>query len=180
MLTDVKLRQATPGTKTGRLHDTGGLYLEIAPSGSRLRRLKYRIGGRARRLALGRLPRRLAPRACTRTYRTGAREVRRPDAELRGAHAALAAEVGHLRPFPVLLEDGRNLAVAATAPSYRTLRRSAWRASASASGDFSGGLRGHRFTTGVAGARVSTRSPRRPSEESGRSRHSRANGRWPG
>ncbi len=32
MLTDAKVRNAKPGTKTTRLYDTGGLYLELSPA----------------------------------------------------------------------------------------------------------------------------------------------------
>jgi integrase len=52
-LTDVKLRTLnTPG----KHFDGGGLYLEITASGGRYWRLKYRIGGREKRLACGVYP----------------------------------------------------------------------------------------------------------------------------
>ncbi|MFP5307691.1 MAG: Arm DNA-binding domain-containing protein, partial [Gammaproteobacteria bacterium] len=48
-LTDTALKKAKPGTKPRRLFDGGGLYLEIAPSGGKWWRLKYRIGGKEKR-----------------------------------------------------------------------------------------------------------------------------------
>src|ERR1035438_1262777 len=39
--------------KTQRLFDGRGLYLEIAPSGGKWWRLKYRISGKEKRLSLG-------------------------------------------------------------------------------------------------------------------------------
>ena len=39
-----------------RLFDEGGLYLEISPSGGKLWRLKYRFGGKEKRLAFGAYP----------------------------------------------------------------------------------------------------------------------------
>lgn len=52
-LTDAKLRNlATPG----RHWDGGGLYLEVSPGGGRYWRLKYRHGGKEKRLALGVYP----------------------------------------------------------------------------------------------------------------------------
>lgn len=36
-----------------RLFDAGGLYLEISATGASLWRLKYRFGGKGKRLALG-------------------------------------------------------------------------------------------------------------------------------
>jgi hypothetical protein len=52
-LTDVKLR----GLKTpGKHFDGGGLYLEVTAAGGRYWRLKYRFGGKEKRLAFGVYP----------------------------------------------------------------------------------------------------------------------------
>ena len=55
-LTDVSVRSAKPGEKTKKLSDGAGMYLEVAPSGSKWWRLKYRFGGKEKRLALGVYP----------------------------------------------------------------------------------------------------------------------------
>lgn len=55
-LTDTAIRAAKPAEKPIRLFDGGGLYLEVAPSGSKLWRLKYRHLGREKRLAIGIYP----------------------------------------------------------------------------------------------------------------------------
>jgi integrase len=55
-LTDVKIRQAKPGPKAIKLSDERGLYLEVAPSGGKWWRLKYRFGGKEKRLSLGVYP----------------------------------------------------------------------------------------------------------------------------
>ncbi|MBZ0071420.1 MAG: integrase arm-type DNA-binding domain-containing protein [Gammaproteobacteria bacterium] len=55
-LTDTAIRNAKPGPKPVRLFDGGGLYLEISPAGGKLWRLKYRIDGKEKRLALGVYP----------------------------------------------------------------------------------------------------------------------------
>lgn len=55
-LTDTAIRAAKPAEKPVRLFDGGGLYLEVAPSGSKLWRLKYRHLGREKRLAIGVYP----------------------------------------------------------------------------------------------------------------------------
>src|SRR6185312_14202296 len=52
-LTDKSILEAKPESKAKKLFDGGGLYIEVAPSGGRLWRLKYRFGGREKRLALG-------------------------------------------------------------------------------------------------------------------------------
>jgi hypothetical protein len=55
-LTQKQIDAAKPGARPKRLHDSGGLYLEIAPSGSKWWRLKYRVGGKEKRLSLGVYP----------------------------------------------------------------------------------------------------------------------------
>ncbi len=55
-LTDAQIRNAKPSDKPIRLFDGGGLYLEIAPSGGKWWRLKYRFGGKEKRLSLGVYP----------------------------------------------------------------------------------------------------------------------------
>ena len=56
MLTDTAIRKAKPTDKPLRLFDGSGLYLEVSPAGGKLWRLKYRIGGKEKRLALGAYP----------------------------------------------------------------------------------------------------------------------------
>ena len=55
-LNDVVIRNAKPHKKTARLFDGGGLYLEVAPSGGKWWRLKYRFNGKEKRLSLGVYP----------------------------------------------------------------------------------------------------------------------------
>jgi hypothetical protein len=55
-LTDTAIRNAKPGKKPVRLFDGGGLYLEVAPTGGKWWRLKYRFAGKEKRLSLGVYP----------------------------------------------------------------------------------------------------------------------------
>ena len=55
-LTDATIRSAKPGEKPIRLFDSGGLYLEVAPSGGKWWRLTYRFDGKEKRLSLGIYP----------------------------------------------------------------------------------------------------------------------------
>lgn len=55
-LTDTVIRNAKPKEKPYRLFDAGGLYLEIAPSGGKWWRLKFRINGKEKRISLGVYP----------------------------------------------------------------------------------------------------------------------------
>ncbi len=55
-LSDAAIRSAKPDAKPFRLFDGGGMYLEIAPSGGKWWRLKYRHSGKEKRLSLGTYP----------------------------------------------------------------------------------------------------------------------------
>lgn len=55
-LTDTECRKAEPRDKPYRLADAGGMYLEIMPTGAKYWRLKYRVDGKEKRLALGVYP----------------------------------------------------------------------------------------------------------------------------
>ncbi len=55
-LTDSRIRTEKPTDKPKRLFDGGGMYLEVSPAGGKLWRLKYRFGGKEKRLALGTYP----------------------------------------------------------------------------------------------------------------------------
>lgn len=55
-LTDVTIRKAKPANKAQRLFDGGGMYLEVSPAGGKWWRLKYRFGGKEKRLSLGTYP----------------------------------------------------------------------------------------------------------------------------
>ncbi|MBU1191868.1 MAG: integrase arm-type DNA-binding domain-containing protein [Gammaproteobacteria bacterium] len=52
-LTDTAIRNAKPGEKSIKLFDERGLYLEVAPSGGKWWRFKYRFNGKEKRLSLG-------------------------------------------------------------------------------------------------------------------------------
>ena len=72
-LTDTAIRKAKPETKTRRLFDSGGLYLEISPRGGKWWRLKYRHSDKEKRLSLGTYPD--TGLADAREKRSGARKL---------------------------------------------------------------------------------------------------------
>ncbi|MBD3821179.1 MAG: integrase arm-type DNA-binding domain-containing protein [Thiotrichales bacterium] len=55
-LTDTLIKQAQPSEKQYKLSDAAGLFLLIHPNGSKYWRLKYRIAGKEKTLALGVYP----------------------------------------------------------------------------------------------------------------------------
>lgn len=55
-LTAQTIKNAKPTTKTRKLFDGGGLYLEVSPRGRKWWRLKYRYGGKEKKLCLGVYP----------------------------------------------------------------------------------------------------------------------------
>ena len=55
-LSDIAIRRARPGSNTRKMFDGRGLYLEITPRGGKYWRVKYRFGGKEKRLSLGVYP----------------------------------------------------------------------------------------------------------------------------
>jgi integrase len=55
-LTAIQCSNAKPKDKPYRLADSGGMYMEVMPNGSKYWRLKYRLLGKEKRLALGVYP----------------------------------------------------------------------------------------------------------------------------
>lgn len=55
-LTDTAIRTAKAAEKTQKLFDGGGLYLEVTPNGGKWWRLKYRFGGKEKRISMGVYP----------------------------------------------------------------------------------------------------------------------------
>jgi integrase len=55
-LTNTQIQKAKPVKKPSRLFDERGLYLEVSPSGGKWWRLKYRFGGKEKRVSLGVYP----------------------------------------------------------------------------------------------------------------------------
>lgn len=55
-LTDVAVRNAKPSPKPYKLGDSHGLFLLVQPTGGKLWRLKYRVDGREKKLAIGTYP----------------------------------------------------------------------------------------------------------------------------
>lgn len=55
-LTDKQIKALKPEAKPKRYFDGGGMYLEVAPNGSKKWRLKYRINGVEKRISLGLYP----------------------------------------------------------------------------------------------------------------------------
>jgi len=55
-LNDTAIRNIKPKDSPFKLADGSGLYLFVTPTGSRLWRLKYRLGGHERTLSIGAYP----------------------------------------------------------------------------------------------------------------------------
>jgi len=56
MLTDTKLRVLKPRPTVYRIADTGGLCIEVRPTGAKLWRYRYRAGQKANMIGLGKYP----------------------------------------------------------------------------------------------------------------------------
>lgn len=56
MLTDVQIRKTKPAEKPFKIADSGGLFLYVTPSGSKLWRMKFVKGGKEKLLSFGAYP----------------------------------------------------------------------------------------------------------------------------
>jgi integrase len=89
-LTDLAIKSAKPKDKPYRLFVGNGLYVEIAPTGSKYWRLKYQVGLKEKRLALGVYPQISLKDAIGRRdeYRSSIRAGRDPAADRKAAKLA--------------------------------------------------------------------------------------------
>ena len=55
-ISNTTVRNAKPREKSYRLADARGMYLEVTPAGGRYWRMKYRVGGKEKRIAFGVYP----------------------------------------------------------------------------------------------------------------------------
>lgn len=78
-LTDLACRTAKPKTKTYKVYDSGGLYLEVTPKGQRYWRMKYDIFGKEKRLSFGPYP--TTPLIAARQKRDAAKELIRQNVD---------------------------------------------------------------------------------------------------
>lgn len=114
MLTVKEIEAAKPKDKPFKLSDGEGLYLEVMPNGSRYWRLKYRFGGKEKRLALGVYPDVRAPEA--REKAKAARGLLRAgtDPSVQRKADKLARKLAAVDTFEavarVWMDEGRNVA----------------------------------------------------------------------
>lgn len=122
-LTDVKIRQAKPGTAALKLTDGGGLYLEVRPNGSKLWRYRYRIAGKENVFAIGAYPQ--VTLADARSERDAAREHvkagRHPSHVRQTEKAQQVAE--NRNTFKVVAEEWIEERLAARTEAYRRQAR---------------------------------------------------------
>lgn len=124
MLTVKEIDAAKPKDKPYKLSDGEGLYLEVMPSGSRYWRLKYRFGGKEKRLALGVYPDVRAPKA--RAKAKEARDLLQAGSDPAAQRKAdkLASKLALLNTFEAIarawMKEGRNVA---DAQNRKTLAR---------------------------------------------------------
>lgn len=95
VLSEIQARKAVAGEKDYKLADAGGLHLFVTTKGHRSWRLKYRFGGKERRLVLGAYPEISLKKA--REMRDEAKAALKAgkDPALAAQRARLARQVGH-------------------------------------------------------------------------------------
>jgi hypothetical protein len=105
MLTVKEIEAAKPRAKPYKLADGEGVYLEVAHTGAKYWRLKYRIGGKENRLALGVYPAVRPPEA--REKAKAARDLIREgiDPSAKKKADKLAAEVAGANTFEAVARE---------------------------------------------------------------------------
>ena len=92
-LTDTRLRALKPKDKPYKVTDERGLYVEVTPTGSKLWRFRYRIGGAQKKLCIGSYP--------------DIRPTRRDELLLQGATRPLRSGSGKSAPSSFLHRRSR-------------------------------------------------------------------------
>lgn len=123
-LSDISIKKAKPADKSYRLYDEKGMYLEVAPSGGKLFRLKYRFEGKEKRLALGSYPDTSLAKA--REGRDKARELLATgvDPGMQRKVAKAAREERAANSFAVIAEEWLAKQTARMAPA--TMEKARW------------------------------------------------------
>ncbi len=104
-LYDTTVKNAKPKEKPYKLSDSQGLYILVNPNGSKLWRLKYRIHGKEKKLALGAYP--IISISAARKARDRAQEQLRNDVDPNGAkrQAKIDAQIAASNTFEKAAEE---------------------------------------------------------------------------
>lgn len=124
MLTDPKCKNAKPKDKSYKLADEKSLYLEVMPNGAKYWRMKYRHGGKEKRLAFGVYPETGLKEA--RAKRDEARKLLADGADPGETRKAMkAAQVADAETFEVVAREwfAKNSPTWAENHRNRTIRR---------------------------------------------------------
>ena len=124
MLTDPKCKNAKAKEKSYKLADEKGLYLEVMPNGAKYWRMKYRFGGKEKRLAFGVYPETGLKEA--RAKRDDSRKLLADGADPSETRKAMkAAQMADAETFEVVAREwwNKNAPTWAENHSNRTLRR---------------------------------------------------------
>jgi integrase len=104
-LTDAKIRNAKPASRTAKLSDGGGLHLQVTPAGGKYWRLAYRFAGKQKTLAIGVYPR--VSLADARRARDDAKALLAAgeDPSAKKREARRAAEIASANTFEAVARD---------------------------------------------------------------------------
>lgn len=118
MLTDPEVRKAVTRERDYKLPDSGGLYLFVTKAGHKSWRLKYRFGGKERRLLFGSYPD--VPLKRAREMRDDAKRALRDgrDPGLESKRARHSRKVGHENTFEQFAREWHSTQVARWKPVH--------------------------------------------------------------
>lgn len=125
-LTAAEIRAFQPKDSIYRKSDDKGLYLEVAPNGSKLWRMKYRFNGKEKRLAFGAWPD--VSLADARVLRDDARKKLRNgfDPGHEKKMAKIAAQISAGNSFQSVAEDFIDVKLAKSGKAEATVKKARW------------------------------------------------------
>jgi len=125
-LTAAEIKGFKPAAKAYKRADGKGLYIEIVPSGSKLWRWKYRVGGKEKRLALGAWPETSLAKA--RELRDEARKQLNEgeDPALRRKKAKATAQFEAVNTFAAIGAEYIEKKMVAEGRAKRTIEKARW------------------------------------------------------
>lgn len=125
-LKDSEIRAFRPLDKPYRKADSGGLYLEIFPNGSRLWRWKFRVGGKEKRLALGAYPAVSLKDARTKRDEARVKLDRGIDPALDRKRSKVAAKISAANTFGAVAREFIDIKMEGDSRAKATIAKTRW------------------------------------------------------
>lgn len=125
-LKDTEIRAFRPRDKLYRKADSGGLYLEVFPNGSKLWRWKFRVAGIEKRLALGAYPAVSLKEARAKRDDEKAKLLKGVDPALERKRGKIAAKINAANTFAAVAREYIETKMVGEARAKATISKAHW------------------------------------------------------